>query len=260
MIVYPNAKINIGLKILSKRPDGFHNLETVFYPVEKYDILEITEASKVKLVQYGIPYPGEACDNLCIKAYQALKQDFDLPPVAIYLYKNIPVGAGLGGGSSDAAHTIIALNQLYHLNLTYPQMAQYASQLGSDCAFFIYNKPMLGEERGEKLTPIAVDILKNYQIKLVHPPFFVSTAEAYSNVVPRNIKEQRGEKPDSRLLPELLNAPVEEWKNLIINDFEETIFAKKPQLKEYKEALYRQGAIYASMSGSGSTLFGIFKK
>ncbi len=276
MILYPNAKINIGLKVLNKRPDGFHNLETLFYPVEKSDILEIVESSELKMEQYGIEIPkvaGEkdgkvmdATDNLCIKAYRLLKQDFDIPPVEIYLHKDIPVGAGLGGGSSDAAHTIIALNELFRLGLTRPQMAQYASLLGSDCPFFIYNQPMMGEGRGEILSQVNLsgleDLEKNYRIELVHPPYFVSTAQAYGGIVPRNRKQEEGIVPadGNKSLYELLQLPVSQWKDTIINDFEETVFAKIPQLEEYKEALYKKGATYAAMSGSGSTIFGIFKK
>ena len=275
MIVYPNAKINIGLKVLNKREDGFHNLETLFYPVYKSDILEIVESNTLRMEQYGIGIPVNGAnggqmmaaeDNLCLKAYNILKKDFDIPPVEIYLHKNIPVGAGLGGGSSDAAHTILALNSLFNLNLTKEKMAQYASMLGSDCAFFIYNSPMLGEGRGEILSQIEAagleDLEQNYRIELVHPPYFVSTAQAYGGIVPRNKKREAGiVHPDNDIpLTELLQHPVVEWKNLVFNDFEETVFAKQPQLASYKEELYKQGAVYAAMSGSGSTMFGIFRK
>ncbi len=276
MIVYPNAKINIGLKVLNKREDGFHNLETLFYPINKCDILEIVEGKELKMEQYGITIPSVAGDNdaaamapeenLCIRAYKLLKKDFDIPPVEIYLHKNIPVGAGLGGGSSDAAHTILALDKLYNLNLTTRQMAQYASTLGSDCAFFIYNSPMLGEGRGEILSEISAagleDLQKNYTIELIHPPYFVSTAQAYGGIVPRSKKQESGAPlPDNGMpLTELLQSPVTEWHNKIFNDFEETVFAKIPQLADYKQELYDSGAVYAAMSGSGSTMFGIFKK
>ena len=275
MIVYPNAKINIGLKVLNKREDGFHNLETLFYPVYKSDILEIVESNTLRMEQYGIGIPVNGAnggqmmaaeDNLCLKAYNILKKDFDIPPVEIYLHKNIPVGAGLGGGSSDAAHTILALNSLFNLNLTKEKMAQYASMLGSDCAFFIYNSPMLGEGRGEILSQIEAagleDLEQNYRIELVHPPYFVSTAQAYGGIVPRNKKREAGiVHPDNDIpLTELLQHPVVEWKNLVFNDFEETVFAKQPLLASYKEELYKQGAVYAAMSGSGSTMFGIFRK
>lgn len=265
MILYPNAKINIGLKVLNKREDGFHNLETLFYPVELADILEVVESSELKMEQYGIVIPQVAGreelmapeENICIKAYKLLKADFDIPPVEIYLHKNIPVGAGLGGGSSDAAHTILAIDKLYNLNLTNSQMAQYASVLGSDCAFFIYNTPMMGHGRGEILTPFALDSLADYTIKLVHPPVFVSTADAYRGIVPRNILQPR---LDERALEELLRQPVGKWKESVVNDFETTVFAKYPILEQYKRSLYEEGAVYASMSGSGSTMFGIFEK
>ena len=167
MILYPNAKINIGLKVLNKREDGFHNLETLFYPVGLADILEVVEGKELRMEQYGIGIPAVAGreglmvpeDNLCVKAYRLLREDFDIPPVEIYLHKRIPVGAGLGGGSSDAAHTILAINKLYNLNLTNSRMAQYASRLGSDCAFFIYNTPMMGLGRGEILTQFDLDVL-----------------------------------------------------------------------------------------------------
>lgn len=280
MILYPNAKINIGLKVLNKREDGFHNLETLFYPVELADILEVVEGKELRMEQYGIGIPAVAGkselmvpeDNLCVKAYRLLKGDFDIPPVEIYLQKNIPVGAGLGGGSSDAAHTILAINKLYNLNLTNSQMAQYASSLGSDCAFFIYNTPMMGQGRGEILTPFDLDALKNYRIKLVHPPVYVSTADAYRGIVPRAVYEQKYAGADGLALPadvapfldrrsleELLQQPVGKWKESVVNDFETTVFAKYPLLAEYKKALYEEGAIYAAMSGSGSTMFGIFE-
>ncbi len=290
MIFYPNAKINIGLKVLSRREDGFHELETLFYPVGLADILEVVEGPELKIEQYGIGIPAVAGkdglmnpeENICMKAYRLLSADFDIPPVEIYLHKNIPVGAGLGGGSSDAAHTILAIDKLYNLNLTNSQMAQYASRLGSDCAFFIYNTPMMGRGRGEILTPYALDSLADYTIKLVHPPVFVSTADAYRGIVPRNILEhehmasaresvlpddagscralpQPGQALlDKRPLEELLQQPVGKWRESVVNDFEATVFAKYPVLAECKQALYDQGAIYAAMSGSGSTMFGIF--
>ena len=281
MILYPNAKINIGLKVLRKRDDGFHELETLFYPVELADILEVVEGKELKIEQYGIGIPAVAGkeglmnpeENICVKAYRALAADFDIPPVEIYLHKNIPVGAGLGGGSSDAAHTILAIDKLYNLNLTHSQMAQYASSLGSDCAFFIYNKPMMGRGRGEILTPYILDSLANYTIKLVHPPVFVSTADAYRGIVTRALYEQKyagvaqEQIPqetlqflDKRRLEELLQQPVGKWRDSVINDFETTVFSKYPLLAEYKKSLYEEGAIYAAMSGSGSTLFGIFEK
>ena len=255
MILYPNAKINIGLKILNKRDDGFHNIETLFYPIELADILEIVESETVSMKEYGIDIPGRSEENICIKAYNLLRQDFDIPPVEINLYKKIPVGAGLGGGSSDGAHTILLLDTLFNLNLTHNQKVRYASRLGSDCPFFIENRPVLGYGKGEKLEPFD-PALGRYAIKLITPPCFVSTAEAYRGVVPRDKRDNINDAP----LCELLQKPVEQWKNHVVNDFEESVFKRYPQLAEYKENLYKEGALYASMSGSGSSLFGIFQK
>ncbi len=257
-VTYPNAKINIGLKVLDKRPDGFHNLETLFYPVKETDILEIIEAVELKMFRYGTKYPGSPEEDLCIKAYNILKKDFNIPPVEIHLYKKIPVGAGLGGGSSDAAFTLKSLNKIFALHIPDRELAGYASMLGSDCPFFIYNTPMTGTGRGEILTPYGTEILKGYEVKLVSPPVFVSTADAYSGIIPRNIRRERGEILEDRDLRELLTLPVTEWKGRIENDFESTVFAKYPQLGQYKQQLYDMGAVYASMSGSGSTMFGIF--
>ena len=259
MLSYPNAKINIGLNVLEKRPDGFHNLETVFYPVPDSDILEITESSFLKMHRYGIEYPGDPEDNLCMKAYGLLKEDFGIPPVEIHLYKRLPVGAGLGGGSSDAAFTLKMLNEMFGLELTREQLMDYAGRLGSDCPFFIYNKPMLGRGRGEILTPVPENILEGYEIRLVFPPYFISTKQAYGGVTPRNVRKERGEQINETPLSSLVRRPVEEWKDLIGNDFEKHIFAAMPELGSLKEELYGQGAAYASMSGSGSALFGIFK-
>lgn len=255
MILYPNAKINIGLRILSKREDGFHEIETLFYPVEPTDILEIVESDKLVLNEYGIKIPGKPEENICIKAYNLIREDFGIPPVEISLFKKIPAGAGLGGGSSDGAHTILLLDKLFNLNLTHRQKMQYASRLGSDCPFFIENRPMIGFGRGDILEPFPLD-LSHYTVKIVMPPCFVSTAEAYRAVVPRDKREGS----DNRSLSQLLRYPVEQWKNFIVNDFEENVFKKFPLLAEYKEELYKEGALYASMSGSGSSLFGIFSK
>lgn len=264
MIVYPNAKINLGLRVLNKRPDGFHNIETVFYPVALFDILEIVplvgnRAGRGSFIElFGIPLQGSSSDNLCMRAYNLLREDFDLPPVGIYLHKNIPSGAGMGGGSSDAAFTLSALNNLFKLNLSQDVLAVYASKLGSDCAFFIYNRPMLGVGKGESLSPIDVGVLKDYRIKMVFPPFFVSTADAYGGIVPRDRRVAKLSDVDSLSLADLLQRPVKEWRDCVTNDFEETVFAKIPELSVYKQRLYDQGAIYASMSGSGSAFYGIF--
>lgn len=260
MILYPNAKINIGLNVIEKRVDGFHNLETLFYPVEAYDILEIVESDTLKMFQYGIDYPGEVMDNLCVRAYNLLKGEYNIPPVEIHLYKRIPVGAGLGGGSSDAAFTLKGLNDLFNLSIPDKKLWEYASMLGSDCPFFIYNKPMLGTGRGEILSEVEITDLSDYRIELVYPPYFVSTADAYRGIVPRNVRELNGEKFKEQSLVEMLKEPVESWKDNVTNDFEITVFNKIPELAKYKEDLYKRGAVYASMSGSGSAMFGVFKR
>jgi len=260
MILYPNAKINLGLSVLQKREDGFHNLETLFYPVNVNDVLEIVEGEELRMCQYGIEYPGDPMDNLCIKAYRALAADFDIPPVEIHLFKKVPVGAGLGGGSSDAAFTLRALNEMFSLELSDEKLAAYAATLGSDCPFFVYNRPMLGTGRGEILEPVEVPALEGYEIKLVYPPYFVSTAAAYGGIIPRSRWPEMGWEADSRSVMDILSQRVETWKNSLVNDFEKTVFAKIPELAAYKEELYAQGAVYASMSGSGSAFFGIFRK
>ncbi len=258
MILYPNAKINIGLKVIEKRTDGFHNLETFFFPIELTDILEIVESDKTTLTLYGIKLDGIMEDNLCIKAYNMLANDFDLPPVEIHLFKRIPPGAGLGGGSSDAAHTLIALNKLFCLNLNHETLATYAARLGSDCPFFVYSRGlnadegegMLASGRGEILTPFKVPQLKGLKIRTVVPPVFVSTAEAYRGVIPSGPHYS---------LKDLLLMPVEMWKGAVNNDFENSVFKKHPLIEEHKQDLYNKGAIYASMSGSGSAVFGLFR-
>ncbi|MCU0447174.1 MAG: 4-(cytidine 5'-diphospho)-2-C-methyl-D-erythritol kinase [Microscillaceae bacterium] len=249
MINFPNAKINLGLHIVEKRADGFHNLESFFYPVMWQDVLELVEAKAWQFATSGIAIPPDGKDNLCGRAYQLLQTDFDLPPVHIHLHKGIPIGAGLGGGSADAAFTLKALNQLFQLKLTTSQLADYARTLGSDCAFFIANQAQYCFEKGDKFEDLAIDIRGNY-IGLVYPNLAISTQEAYRRVVPNNSRV-----PLRKLL---LENDVNDWKNLIFNDFEQALFPSYPILGEVKQKLYDLGAIYAAMSGSGSTLFGIF--
>ncbi len=253
MITFPNAKINLGLNVLRRRDDGFHDIESLFYPIPLCDILEIIE-KPVKsdlpiFTNTGLSVDSPAEKNLCVKAYHLLNADFKLPEIVIHLHKIIPFGAGLGGGSADAAFTITLLNKLFSLSLSSEMMRNYAAQLGSDCAFFIHNKPVFAEGRGEILNPIDLD-LTGYYILLVKPNNNVSTAEAYKGVRPR-IPKQR--------LTKSIHLPIEDWKKSIINDFEEHIFKKQTQLKSIKEKLYQSGAIYAAMSGSGSTIYGLFK-
>ena len=304
MITTPNVKINLGLNILRKREDGFHDLETLFVPYFGiHDTLEIitgddySRTSAALFAKYGEGVPAtqgtqkpegvfgvethqndapkiaqgmsedgslmitiareEGVDwdplkDLCAKAYFILAEDFKLPPVKMFLEKTSPVGAGLGGGSADAAFTLKMLNEMCGLGLTQQQLADYASRLGSDCAFFIYNRPMIGEGRGEILTEYDGHFsLSNYELQVLTPAgVAVSTKEAYSGIRP-HLPEQS--------LREVLSRPVEEWKGLLVNDFEETVFAKHPELAAIKSSLYDSGAVYASMSGSGSALFAIYK-
>ena len=262
MIAFPNIKINLGLSITEKRPDGYHNLETVFYPVALEDALEIrtlpkaslSEASlseadkKIILHQYGMEIAGNPEDNLVAKAYSLLDKEFHLPPVEIHLYKHIPSGAGLGGGSSDAAFMLKLLNEQFHLNLSEEQLEIYAATLGADCAFFIKNKPVYAEGIGNIFSPIELS-LKGYQIMIVKPDVFVSTREAFSNIRPHYPEHP---------VKEVIKRPVHEWKETLINDFEASVFPQHPVIGEIKQELYNQGAIYASMSGSGSSVFGLF--
>lgn len=290
MITHPNVKINLGLNVLRKREDGFHDLETLFVPYfDIWDTLEIvsdTEAETLPALcgKYGDPAEAYGASNasdpafpfvkaeeeklkiyiarkegvdwnpladLCAKAYRLLDADFGLSPVVIVLEKTSPVGAGLGGGSSDAAFCLAMLNEMFSIGLDKPTLASYASKLGSDCAFFIYNSPMLGCGRGEILTPFDLD-LSDVELKVVTPEgIAVSTAEAYRGIVPA-IPEIP--------LTDVLNRPVEQWKELLVNDFEKTVFAAHPELAAVKQSLYDSGAVYASMSGSGSALFAIYKE
>lgn len=248
MITFPNAKINIGLNIINRRPDGYHNLETIFYPVMIKDALEIIVADKLSFGSSGLEIPGRVEDNLCMKGYHLVRKDFDIPPVKIHLHKHIPVGAGLGGGSADAAFFIRLLDQQFDLGMSTDKMLGYARQLGADCAFFIQNKPAFAFERGDEFEPVKLD-LPNYKIVVVMPPVHVSTSEAFSGVKPAPVEQS---------LMELIYKPVTEWKNFIKNDFENSVFKNHPVIRGIKAALYEAGAIYASMSGSGASVFGIF--
>jgi 4-diphosphocytidyl-2-C-methyl-D-erythritol kinase len=249
MIVFPNAKINIGLHVVSKRPDGYHNLETVFYPVKLADALEMAETGKTGISFSGLNIEGSPADNLVMKAYEFLRVDFGLPPVQFHLHKVIPTGAGLGGGSSDAAFTLKMLNNHFKLGLTVEQLKQYAVRLGADCAFFIENKPAFAMGIGDELYPLALD-LSEYHIMLIKPNVSVSTVQAYKNVIPA--------KPVFSLST-LTEVPVEMWKDRVVNDFEKSIFPGFPEIEKWKDLLYEHGALYASMSGSGSAVFGIFR-
>ena len=254
MITYPNAKINLGLNITEKRPDGYHNLETIFYPIQLQDALEVTlhEGEKdFTLKISGSPIEGDPEQNLVVKAYQLLKKDYpQIAAVDIHLFKHIPTGAGLGGGSADASFMIKLLNDKFKLGMSTEQMEGYASQLGADCAFFIQDKPVFATGIGNIFEPIELS-LKGYYLVLVKPDIFVSTKDAYANVHPCRPEQS---------LKELIQLPIEAWREEIKNDFEESVFAKFPAIKEIKDKLYDLGAVYASMSGSGSSVFGIFKE
>lgn len=298
MITFPNSKINIGLNVVNKRPDGYHDIETVFYPVNLQDALEInlmkpletssirkavertigksvertigksvegarfikpfgagltpdekTDNTPYSLSLLGTKFPGEAKDNLVVKAYMMMLEDFILPSIDIHLYKHIPTGAGLGGGSSDCASMIMLLNRRFGLRLTDSCMERYAARLGSDCAFFIKNKPVFATGKGEIMTPIELS-LKGYTLLLIKPDVSVNTKEAYDN-----ISIGRPEIP----LRDAVKRPIREWKDLIFNDFEKHVFSKYPQIRDIKQKMYDLGALYAAMTGSGSTVYGIFE-
>lgn len=249
MVAFPHCKINLGLHVIKERDDGYHDIETCFYPVPWTDILEVIKADEFSFSSSGTAVPGKEEDNLCIKAYKLLQNQFNLAPVKIHLHKVLPMGAGLGGGSSDAAFTLRLLDSVFDLKLSVKQLQEFASRLGSDCAFFVDDKPMIGSGRGEVLSRTEVS-LKGYYLVLVKPDIHVSTAEAYAGVKPAS---------PAMLLDEVLARPIEEWKNFLFNDFEKSVFNKYPAIAQIKDELYAQGALYASMSGSGSSVFGIFK-
>jgi 4-diphosphocytidyl-2-C-methyl-D-erythritol kinase len=249
MVSFPNAKINLGLNITEKRSDGFHNIESCFYPVQWSDVLEILPSSETRFSSSGIPIPGDINSNLCIKVYETLKKDFDsIPPVNIHLLKNIPIGAGMGGGSSDAAFTARALNDLFALGLSLDQLENYVRLLGSDCAFFVNNLPVFAFDKGDRFRKTSLS-LKKYYISIVYPGIHISTKEAYSGVIPQ--------KPELSI-ENIIQMDIKEWKGILKNDFETSLFPKYPRLKELKEDFYKNGAIYASMTGSGSAVYGIF--
>ncbi len=255
MITFPNAKINLGLNITEKRPDGYHNLETIFYPINLQDALEVKRLEgsdkDYTLRISGTTLDGAPEDNLVIKAYTLLKQDFpQMPAIDVHMYKHIPVGAGLGGGSSDAAFMLKLLNEKFALNLTDEQMEAYAARLGADCAFFIRNKAVFASGIGNIFEPIELS-LKDWHIVLVKPDIFISTKEAYALVKPH---------APALSLKEIIKQPVETWKDTMVNDFEASVFAKHPAIAAIKDKLYDMGAVYASMSGSGSSVFGLFKE
>ena len=249
MIVYPNAKINLGLNILRKRIDGYHDISSVFYPLYNcFDILEIVKSKEFKFSHTGISVNDKS--NLCIEAWQLLHENFGIGNVTMHLHKHIPIGAGLGGGSSDASFTLITLNLLFDLKISIQELEKYALKLGADCPFFIENVPKLVEGIGDKMKVINLD-LSNYTIKLINPKIHISTKDSYTNVVSSIPKED---------VIDLIKKDINNWKSVLRNDFEDFVFKNYPILKIKKEQLYSQGAIYCSMSGSGSVIYGIFKK
>lgn len=249
MVVFPNAKINLGLDILSKRDGGYHNISSAFYPLPLQDVLEIIPSETLQFDTSGLKISGNPENNLILKAYQLLQREFDIPPVHIHLHKIIPMGAGLGGGSSDAAFTIKLLNNLFSLSLSDSKLESLAGQLGSDCPFFIRNKPILAEGTGTEFSDIALDLSGKYLV-LICPNIHVGTAEAYQNVKPAV--------PEHTVKEIIEDTSIDRWRNSLKNDFEASIFSKYPQLKNIKQQLYAAGALYASMSGSGSSIYGIF--
>lgn len=255
MIVFPTCKINLGLHILQKRNDGFHDLETIFYPVPLQDALEVIHhplpVTDIEFSGSGLQVAGAFSDNICVKAYHLLKKDFPLlPPIKMHLHKAIPMGAGLGGGSADGAFVLLLLNKKFQLGLSEDRLMAYALQLGSDCPFFIKNTPCYATGRGEVLQTVPLN-LSAYKLVVVNPGIHVNTGWAFSQITPSGNRTS---------LLEIIQLPVESWNGRLVNDFEEPVCRQFPAVGNIKELLYQQGAVYASMTGSGSTVFGLFPK
>lgn len=251
MISFPNAKINLGLRIISKRDDGFHNIETVFYPVPVYDILEIVPAgNETKINITGIDIPGDKKENLVYKAWKLLKQNYNIPNVKINLHKNIPAGSGMGAGSSDASHCLLNLNKQFELNISTDDLQKMSLQLGSDCPFFIFNKPAVATGRGEVLTPLD-KVIENKYLLIVFPGINISTKDAFKNILPAKRNKN---------LYELLNNNISTWHKNIGNDFEKYVFTIFPEIKNIKEKLIKSGAEFSLMTGSGSSVYAIFNR
>ena len=250
MICFPNAKINLGLNIVRKRPDGYHDIETVFYPIPVKDALEVTSARHDEFHASGVPVGVPAEKNLVMKALNELRKYYPIPGLNVGLLKTIPFGAGLGGGSADAAFMLQLVNEFCQLHVPSSRLEEIAASIGADCPFFIRNTPVFASGIGNVFEPSSVD-LHGWHLCLVKPDVFVSTAAAYSKVIPA--------KP-SRSLKEIMSMPVERWKEMLINDFERSVFSEFPAIRAIKDKLYASGAAYASMSGSGSSVFGLFKE
>ncbi|MES2418710.1 MAG: 4-(cytidine 5'-diphospho)-2-C-methyl-D-erythritol kinase [Bacteroidota bacterium] len=250
MISFANAKINLGLNLVEKRNDNYHNLQTIFYPVKIYDVIELIDAEETACIIKGIDIPGNTGDNICVKAFKQLQTDFNLPNQQMVLLKNIPVGAGLGGGSADAAFMLKLVNQKFNLGLSINDLQVYARALGADCAFFIENKPVYAVGKGDEFEDLALDLSAYFKV-LVKPPVHVSTALAYQHI---KVKQPLAS------LKDLIHLPLSDWKASILNDFESSVFLKYPEIDEIKTKLYTAGATFALMSGSGSSVFAIFEK
>jgi 4-diphosphocytidyl-2-C-methyl-D-erythritol kinase len=252
MIFFPNAKINIGLHVKGRRKDGYHELETIYYPLPLHDVLELLPAEKFNFTRTGLPIPGADRQNLCVRALELLQREFpDLPRCAIWLYKGIPVGAGLGGGSADGSFMLRLINQVFGLGLSAQRLSAMALELGSDCPFFLLNAPCLATGRGEILEPIPLD-LSNFRLMLVNPRIHVDTKWAFSKVMTQGtgLRQLRG----------IAEGPLESWRGNLRNDLEEPVMREYPQLAGLKSELYAAGALYVSMTGSGSSLFALFSR
>jgi len=250
MVTFPNCKINLGLNILQKRDDGYHNIETVFYPLPIYDALEVISSPihETNFNNTGI-FTGEHENNLCLKAYYLLKKDFpELPPINMHLHKAVPIGAGLGGGSADATFTLLLLNKKYNLNISEIKLYEYALLLGSDCPFFLFNSACLASSRGEILEPVKLS-LSGYKILIINPGIHINTKQIFKKITPA---------VPCRKIREIIQQPLSVWKNELVNDFEKVVFPAFPEIKKIKEKMYQQGAVYAQMTGTGSTVFAIF--
>ena len=256
MLSFPNCKINLGLHITGKRSDGFHNLETVFYPIGIKDAIEIVESNnecEITFTASGTSIEVNEVDNLCVKAFKILKKDYlQIPNINMHLHKNIPMGAGLGGGSADASAVLMLLNAKFELGITQEKLLEYALVLGSDCPFFIINKPCFASGRGEVLTTIEVD-LSAYKIMIVNPGIHVNTGIAFGSLATNNFSE-------AGILSAQILAGIGTWKTNLKNDFEKSVFKQYPEIENIKNTLYKNGAIYSAMSGTGSSVYGIFEK
>jgi 4-diphosphocytidyl-2-C-methyl-D-erythritol kinase len=250
MITFPNGKINLGLHVTSKRSDGYHEIESCMVPVPVYDVLEMVISAQHSFSISGLSIPGNTDENLIKKAFSLLKKDYpDIPAIKIHLYKNIPIGAGLGGGSADASFALTLMNKLFGLGIKSVKLEEYAATLGSDCPFFVENQPKLVRGRGEIMSSVELN-LKGVWVYLVYPQIHIGTKEAYAGLTPK--------KP-THSLSDILHFP-ETWKEKLVNDFEPSLFDKYPELERIKNTCYENGAFYASMSGSGSSVFGLFEQ